>query len=324
MSKVLSRCGLKVGLETTPGVYQAPSQVLKLNSVITPNVEFDSVEIPNFSFYAGAKDVITIADWGQGSFDVETCFYDNLDFYSTLFKICNLKQTEDNQGNPVFTPDTHSQNTASVDLILPDRKFKLQGAKSNFKLSGQVGDKINITFGLKAAYNDREMGKNDITDIKSGEALVIRRLGGMTLNGVAVNLSEFSFDMGCNIGYEKFTNVGEFHISDYEPKLTLKMRLEKDGADGFDEFKAGTTMSFVAIFRNAEGKDCFKLEIPRAKLSEQPKFSDSDGIFVIERTFLAIADKGDDNFKLTYIKANNRNKQQAEGREQSRQEPSSS
>ena len=150
------------------------------------------------------------------------------------------------------------------------------------------------------------MGKNDITDIKSGEALVIRRLGGMTLNGVAVNLSEFSFDMGCNIGYEKFTNVGEFHISDYEPKLTLKMRLEKDGADGFDEFKAGTTMSFVAIFRNAAGKDCFKLEIPRAKLSEQPKFSDSDGIFVIERTFLAIADKGDDNFKLTYIKEDNR------------------
>ena len=97
---------------------------------------------------------------------------------------------------------------------------------------------------------------------------------------------------------------------------------------GFDEFKAGTTMSFVAIFRNAAGKDCFKLEIPRAKLSEQPKFSDSDGIFVIERTFLAIADKGDDNFKLTYIKANNRNKQQAEGREQSqeesRREPSSS
>ena len=52
----------------------------------------------------------------------------------------------------------------------------------------------------------------------------------MTLNGVAVNLSEFSFDMGCNIGYEKFTNVGEFHISDYEPKLTLKMRLEKEQA----------------------------------------------------------------------------------------------
>ena len=75
---------------------------------------------------------------------------------------------------------------------------------------------------------------------------------------------------------------------------------------GIDEFKAGTTMSFVAIFRNAAGKDCFKLEIPRAKLSEQPKFSDSDGIFVIERTFLAIADKGDDNFKLTYIKEDNR------------------
>lgn len=320
MSKVLSRCGLKVGLEDTAGVYKAPEQVLKLNSVITPNVEFDSVEIPNFSFYAGAKDVITIADWGQCSFDVETCFFDNLDFYSTLFKICNLKQTEVEDGNVEFTPDTHGQNTASVDLILPDRKFKLQGAKSNFKLSGQVGDKINITFGLKAAYNAREMGENTITDIKSGEALVIRRLGGMTLNNTPVNLSEFSFDMGCKIGYEKFTNVGEFHISDYEPKLTLKMRLEKGGADGFDEFKAGTTMSFEAVFRNAAGEDCFKLEIPRAKLSEQPRFSDSDGIFVIERTFLAIADKGDDNFKLTYIKKENRNKQADSSEEDSSEE----
>lgn len=306
MARVLSRCGLKVGLESVSGQYQEPNQVVKLNSVITPNVEFDNVEIPNFSFYAGAKDVVTIADWGQGSFDVQTCLYDNIDFYSTLFKICNLKESEDESGNKVFTPWTHSEATASVDLILPDRKFKLQGGKSNFKLSGVVADKLNIEFGLKAAYNDRVMGEQSITDIKAGEALLIRRLGGMSLNGVAVNLSEFSFDMGCNIAYEKFTNIGEFHISDYEPKLTLKMRLEKGGTDGFDEFKRGDVMSFEAIFRNAAGEDVFKLEIPRCKLSEQPKFEDSDGIFVIERTFLAIAENGDDNFKLTYIPKENR------------------
>ena len=146
------------------------------------------------------------------------------------------------------------------------------------------------------------VSKQPITDIKAGEALLIRRLGSMTINGTDINLSEFSFDMGNVINYEKFTNIGEFHMSDYEPKLTLKMRLEAGAESGFNEFANGTTMSFVAIFKDSEGKDIFKLEIPRAKVSKAPEFNDLDGIYVIDREFLALSDKGDDNFKITYYK----------------------
>ena len=91
-------------------------------------------------------------------------------------------------------------------------------------------------------------------------------------------------------------------MSDYEPKLTLKMRLEAGAESGFNEFANGTTMSFVAIFKDSDGKDIFKLEIPRAKVSKAPEFNDLDGIYVIDREFLALSDKGDDNFKITYYK----------------------
>lgn len=303
MARVLSRTGLKVGIETTSGTYKEPTQVLKVTSNIQPKVSFDEVEIPNFGFFGGAKDVVTIADWGQMEIEASTCLYKDINFYDNLFLMCNLKSKEDTTKKTItYTPDTHSPTTGSVDLILPDRKFKGKGAKAGFSISGKVGDKLEMKFNIKAAYDGEVVEPQSITDIKAGEALLIRRLGAMSLNGVQINLSEFSFDMGNVINYEKFTNIGEFHMSDYEPKLTLKMRLESGGESGFREFASGDVMSFEAIFKDSLGKDIFKLSIPRAKISKTPEFEDMDGIYVIEREFLALSDKGDDNFSLTYYK----------------------
>lgn len=303
MARVLSRTGLKVGIETTSGTYKEPTQVLKVTSNIQPKVSFDEVEIPNFGFFGGAKDVVTIADWGQMEIEASTCLYKDINFYDNLFLMCNLKSKEDTTKKTItYTPDTHSPTTGSVDLILPDRKFKGKGAKAGFLISGKVGDKLEMKFNIKAAYDGEVVESQNITDIKAGEALLIRRLGAMSLNGVQINLSEFSFDMGNVINYEKFTNIGEFHMSDYEPKLTLKMRLESGGESGFREFASGDVMSFEAIFKDSAGKDIFKLSIPRAKISKTPEFEDMDGIYVIEREFLALSNKGDDNFSLTYYK----------------------
>ncbi|VYS90362.1 hypothetical protein [Campylobacter ureolyticus] len=303
MARVLSRTGLKVGIETTSGTYKEPTQVLKVTSNIQPKVSFDEVEIPNFGFFGGAKDVVTIADWGQMEIEASTCLYKDINFYDNLFLMCNLKSKEDTTKKTItYTPDTHSPTTGSVDLILPDRKFKGKGAKAGFSISGKVGDKLEMKFNIKAAYDGEVVEPQSITDIKAGEALLIRRLGAMSLNGVQINLSEFSFDMGNVINYEKFTNIGEFHMSDYEPKLTLKMRLESGGESGFREFASGDVMSFEAIFKDSAGKDIFKLSIPRAKISKTPEFEDMDGIYVIEREFLALSNKGDDNFSLTYYK----------------------
>ena len=303
MARVLSRTGLKVGIETTSGTYKEPTQVLKVTSNIQPKVSFDEVEIPNFGFFGGAKDVVTIADWGQMEIEASTCLYKDINFYDNLFLMCNLKSKEDTTKKTItYTPDTHSPTTGSVDLILPDRKFKGKGAKAGFSISGKVGDKLEMKFNIKAAYDGEVVEPQSITDIKAGEALLIRRLGAMSLNGVQINLSEFSFDMGNVINYEKFTNIGEFHMSDYEPKLTLKMRLESGGDSGFREFASGDVMSFEAIFKDSSGKDIFKLSIPRAKISKTPEFEDMDGIYVIEREFLALSNKGDDNFSLTYYK----------------------
>lgn len=301
--RVLSRCGVKIGLEDLVGTYKEPKQVLKLESVVLPEIEFDKIEMPNFSFFAGAKNVVTLADWGRAKIDIKTSLYKNIDFYESLFAICNLKKVVDNEANPTsyaFSPDTHSAKSASLDLVLPDRLFKIKGAKSDFKLSGKVGDKINVEFGIQGAFEDRIIAEQSLSDIEAGETLLIRRLGGITLNGINVNLSEFSFEMGNKINFSKFTNIGEFYMADYDPKLTLKMRLESGASDGFDEFKNGGAMSFEALFRDSNNKTIFKLEIEKAKLSEQPKFEDAEGIFVIERTFIATAINGDDNFKLTY------------------------
>ena len=314
--RVLSRVGVLIAPETSPGVYVQPTQTVKVESVITPNIEFDTVELPNFSFFGGTADVATIADWGRASIEIQTSLYRSLSFYETLFAISNLKKTallDNDPANPnpndadslsdgwKFVPWTHSSATASLDLVLPDRRFKIKGAKSSFKMSGKVGDRVQVIFNVQGSYEDREIAPQTLADTAGDEIMFNRRLGGMTLNGVSINMSEFEFDMNSTLAYEKFTNVGEFHLSDYAPKLTLKMRLEDGGADGFEEFKSGATMDFVADFRDASGKVIWRLFIPKAKLSTQPSFEDSEGIFVITREFKALSSAGDDNFALYYF-----------------------
>lgn len=305
--RVLSRVGVKIELEDTPGVYKEPEHAVRLEEVVVPNIEFDSVEVPNFSPYLGMGSVINIPDWGRAELNIKTSLYDKVGTFENFLMMSGIRLNKalEEDGNRVWTPNSFAVSTGSVDLFLSDRKYKLKGASANFKIDGKVGDKLNVNFEIKAAFEGKEMGEFDMPtpnlDDDGREIMIIRRLGGMTLDGKPLNISEFSFDLGNEINYEKFTNVGEFHISERKPKLTLKARLEKGQDEGFEAFKSGAPLKFEAIFRNAAGKDIWKLLIPMAKVSKQPNLEDSDGIFVVQNEFIAVGNKGDDNFQLIYL-----------------------
>lgn len=301
--RVLARSSVVVGVETVAGTYQVPTEVVKIESAVLPNAEMDTVEIPNYSFYGGMKDSVVIADWAVGKLDITTSLYKSLSYYDTLFKICNLKKTAVTVpfAGYAFTPETHATTTASLDIVMPDRKFKYQGAKSSFKISGKVGDKITCTFNVQGSFVEQVVAPQTITDIAGDELMLIRRLGGMSVNGVEINMSEFDFDMGSAINQQKYTNVGEFHLSDFAPKLTLKTRLENAGSDGFDELASGVSMAFVCDLKDTAGNLIWRLNIPKAKISKQPDYEDSDGIYVIQREYNAVATNGDDNFTLYHF-----------------------
>jgi len=301
--RVLARSSVLIDKETVAGTYQVPTKVVKIESAVLPNAEMDTVEIPNFSFYGGMKDNVVLADWAVGKLDITTSLYKSLEYYETLFEICNLKKTAVTEPfvGYVFTPETHSATTASLDIVMPDRKFKYQGAKSSFKMSGKVGDKITCTFSIQGSYVGQVVAPQTITDVAGDELMLIRRMGGLSINGVEINMSEFEFDMGNTINQEKFTNVGEFHLSDFSPKLTLKTRLENAGSDGFDELAIGVSMAFVCDLKDTAGNIIWRLTIPKAKISKQPDYENSDGIYVIQREYNAVATNGDDNFKLYHF-----------------------
>lgn len=303
MGGVLARSSVVIGLEAVAGTYVTPTEVVKIGSAILPNAEMDTVEDDNFSFFGGMNDTIVIADWARGKFDIATSLYKSLSYYETLLSICNLKKTAVTEPFTgfSFTPETHATSTASIDIVMPDRKFKYQGAKSSFKMSGKVGEKVTITFSVQGGFVERVIAGQTITDTPRDEAMIIRRLGGMSINGVDINLSEFDFDMGSTIDQQKFTNVSEFSLLDYAPKLTLKTRLESAGSDGFTELLNGESMEFVCDLKDTEGNVIWRLVVPKAKMTKQPDYGDSNGIFVISREYNAVATDGDDNFTLYHF-----------------------
>jgi hypothetical protein len=303
MARVLSLTAVRVGLETTPGTYQMPTETVKIRERVTPQIEADTVEIDNISFHAGMGDVVTIPDWATLSAELQIPLYKTLSYFETLLKISSLKKTafENAKGSGfVFTPNTLSADTASIDLVLPDRKIKGKGAKASFGISGAVADIVSTTFSLQAAYEGRDIAAQSIVDIPPEEILIVRRATSMTLGGVEANISSFEFDMGAEINMEKFTHVGELHMSNYAPTLNLTMRLESGADDGFNAMMNDTAVNFAAEFTDREGNLVWELVIPNMKLASTPAFEDSDGIFVINREYRAVAQEGDDNFALYY------------------------
>lgn len=303
MGGVLAKLSVVVGVETVAGTYATPSEVVKIGSVILPNAEMDTVEDNSFSFFGGMNDTVVIADWARGKFDITTSLYKSLAYYDTLFKICNLKKTAITLPfvGYAFTPETHATATASIDLVMPDRKFKYQGAKSSFKMSGKVGGKVTITFGVQGGYVERVIAPQTIVDTPKDEVMIVRRLGGMTINDVDINLSDFDLDMGAVIEQQKFTNVSEFFLADFLPKLTIKTRLENAGSDGFTELLNGESMEFVCDLKDSEGNVIWRLVVPKAKITKQPDYEDGNGIYVIQREYNALATNGDDNFTLYHF-----------------------
>lgn len=303
MSRVLSKASVLIGLESVAGTYEVPTQVVKMESVILPNAQMDTVEVNTMSLYGGMQDSVVIADWGKGTVDITTSLYKSLEYYETLFAISNLKKTPITTPSVgfAFTPHTHATATASIDIVLQDRKFKYQGAKSNFKMSGKVGDKVNVTFNVQGGFMERIIAPQTIIDTPRDELMIVRRIGGMSINGIDINLSEFDFDMGCVINQEKFTNVNSFDMTNFAPKLSIKTRLEATTNEGFDELLTGESIAFVCELKDTTGNVIWELNIPKAKITKQPDYEDSNGIFVISREYNAIATNGDDNFTLYHF-----------------------
>jgi hypothetical protein len=303
MARVLSLTGVRVGIENASGTYQTPTETVKIRDRVTPTIEADTVEIDNISFHAGMGDVVTIPDWAVMSADLTIPLYKTLSYFETLLKISSLKKTAftDALGEGfVFTPDTYSADSASIDFVLPDRKIKGKGAKATFGISGAVADIVTATFSVQAAYEGRDIAAQTMTDLPPEEILIVRRATSMTLGGVEANISSFEFQMGSEINMEKFTHVGELHMSNYAPTLNLTMRLENGADDGFTALLNDTAVSFAAEFADRAGDLVWKLVIPNMKLSSSPEFEDSDGIFVINREYRAVAQSGDDNFALYF------------------------
>ncbi|MDR1008012.1 MAG: hypothetical protein LBL65_05560 [Campylobacteraceae bacterium] len=302
MARVLSKVGIRITKETVPGTYVTPTVVVKNEGIVIPQIEFDNPETPNFGFLSGTKDSITIADWGRGTFDIETSLTKTLAQFETLFAICNLKKaaiTTPAAGFK-FTPTTNMTDTASIDVLLPDRKFAFKGAKANLKLTANVGEIIKATFSASGSFDAQAIANQTLTMPSAEEFIVLHRATVTTLDGTALNVQSIEFDMGSTISYEKFTNIGEYHLADFDPKITLKVRLEAGAEDGFAKFQAGEALSFVATFIDGGGDDRWALKCPKLKLSSSPSYEDAEGIFVLSREFAARATSGDDNFSLEH------------------------
>jgi hypothetical protein len=302
MARVLSKVGIRIAKETSAGTYVTPTTVIKNEGIVIPTVEFDNPETPNFGFLSGTKDSITIPDWGRGTFDIEMSLVKSLSPYDVLFAICNLKKTAITSpaaGNK-FTPTTGMSDTASIDVILPDRKFAFKGAKANLKLSATVGELIKATFSVSGSFNTHAIANQTMTMPSDDEFIVLRRATVTTLDGTALNVSSIELDMGNSINYEKFTNVGEYHISDFDPTINLTIRLEAGAEDGFTKFQSGEALAFVANFTDSTGTDRWAIKAPKLKLSSSPTYEDNDGIFVLTREFAARATNGDDNFSVEH------------------------
>ncbi len=326
MGFIISNTGITAAIETN-GYTNLGASPLYTEAKLLPKVEMDKADIKPQSLFNGMNDSLVIPDWAKVSQDIELPLPTTIGALEVLFAISNLKKTSifaagasglgsdddvltGTNGSEIaymFTPWTKSKATASLDMYTLRSKYKLSGAKSSFSLSGKVGDKITIKFAAQGGYVGVDAKNSadadyDIPAAPRPNFCILKRLDGITADGIGFEAEEFAFDMKSTLTQIKTSKTNAFSITAFEPNLNLKVKLTEANEASFQPLLDGTTVSIKIQLTDGNGNQKWLLIIPKAKLSKQPDYGDTSGIWQITQDYNAMATNGDDNFKLIYIK----------------------
>lgn len=120
----------------------------------------------------------------------------------------------------------------------------------------------------------------------------------LTGGSSGIQLSKLTFDLGNQVNYRLLVGSESVVISGRKPKGSLSIEMTSVAFyDWFTAVKNGTT-GYLAIQNGTVAGQRVRIDLPKAQL-ENPKYSESDGIVMLDLDYRAIWTSGNDEVRFT-------------------------
>lgn len=300
---VLDRSSVKIGVESVPGVYELPTEVLPLDrgdALWVP--ELDKVEFDPLSGVHGSKEIVIIDDFATMKVSAKMKMPASYLLLATSLLACGMVPS-DITGGKSFSYSTAAKGTVSLLQTGERVTTTAYGERADMTLSCEVGKAAELSldfnglFGVQTRLASADVDNTIDNSPNLDMVFMTKDCTAYLVNGNSAHFTKVEFKLGADIGVPKDTCPGPAWTKDIKPELLVTINDSIDNAQSFADIQNGAVFNFVIPLFGIDGVKYWEIVAPNCVVIEH-KTPANDGLISLERTFECRKVNGDDNFEL--------------------------
>lgn len=304
-SKKIRRTVILAAIETTKGTDAVPTAANAMeirNAVVTP-IDGDEVQNDFLRPHFGSSGSVLVTEYARVSFEVPfsgVAALGDMPGYAALLRACAASVTTDAGVSVTFAPVTDDIESVTIYTVIDKVRHKMTGAHGNAKATVDAKGipvwQFEFTGGFKPA-EDVAMPAVDYSAFLP--SLPVNKSNTtLTLHGVAVACSAFSFDFGNTVVKQDLINVDDTEITGRNSTGSVTIRnTSVADKDWVSAVRAGTRGA-LALRHGQGANNVVEISATRVQLGK-PTYSEQDGIQMIQLPLSFIpSDAGNDEWAI--------------------------
>lgn len=303
-----------VKIETTEGVDAVPTAadaMLVSNLSISP-LDGSEVSLAYIRGYWGNSPTIRVEDYMTITFDVDLAgsgVAGTAPKWGKGLRACAFAETLSAGTSVEYNPVSSATESATLYYYVDTVLHKGLGARGNVSFEMQANSRPLAKFSFIAKIGGIVDDSTPLVPDFSGFVIPAPVTTGNTSGVIAgkelgcandkLEISGFNMDMANQYKHRQLVGCSSVVITDRQPKGSTSIQMTPLAVvDWFDYIRSSTTDPFEIVHGTVAG-NIITFSMPKAQLA-MPKYSDSDGIAMLDCDVIALPDTGNDEFVLTF------------------------
>lgn len=291
-------------VEVTKGTDAVPTGA---NAILVSDVTFtpldgDEVERNNIRPYFGDAGSTMVTQYAKLSFSVEAAGVDvagNLPGYESLLRAAACGVTVTAGTDVKFAPVTNNLESVTIYIAIGRNRQKITAGMLNVKLSTDAKSIPKWQFEVTGTYQvatDAALPVASYT--KFQDPLGVNKVNTtLSLHGVAVACSAFSFDFGNTVVKRDLINVDTVAITGRKSTGSVTIENTLVSEKNWVELARLSTRGPLALKHGQGAPNVIELNAPNVQLGK-PSFGESDGIQTITLPLRYVPVVGNDEWEI--------------------------
>lgn len=304
--KFIRKLAILAVIETVVGTLMAPiaANAIEVSDVTLTPIEGDEADQGVVKPYFGASETILVTEYRKISFSVGMAGVSpagTLPGYTPLLRACAASATNTPATSTIFAPVTDGIESLTIYAVVDKVRYKMAGARGNCKAvvdaKGIPKWQFEYTGSFIPAEDVGSMPTVDYTAFM--KPLGVNKANTtLTVDGISVACSAFSFDLGNQVVKQDLMNVDTTEITGRTSIGSVTFRNTDVATKDWVALARSSTKVPLVLQHGQGATNKVKINVPLAQVGK-PTYGEQDGIQMITVPYRCIpSNAGNDEWSI--------------------------